>query len=94
MRQVKSRPPGLYVPSADQVNKSVQDAADKDNYRTAYARAVKQQEVATISSSNRKHVIDKYPKCITRGFGQAAAFIAAQPDPLVERAYNVVLEAS
>ena len=36
-RAPQSTPP----PSPEMADKSVQDAADKDNYRTAYARAVK-----------------------------------------------------
>jgi len=84
-RQVKSRPPGSHVPTADQIDKSVQNAADKDNYRTTFARAVKQQNVANISSVNCKYVTNKYPRCISCGFGRAATFISAQADPLSAR---------
>lgn len=64
-RQVRSRKPGAAPASPDAKDKAVQDAADKDCIGSAYARAVKPQKIATITSSNRKLVTNKYPPRIT-----------------------------
>ena len=78
--KVRSRLPGSAPESNDDLDKSVQDAADKDNYKSAYARAVKPQLIATITSGNRSIVTSKYPKRLHLGYSQAADFLASH-DP-------------
>ena len=52
-RRSSSRKPGIArLPTQEENDKSVQDAADKDNYRTAYAWAVKPSLIAPIKSKN------------------------------------------
>ena len=78
-RQVQSRMPGYEPPlNRDDIDKSIQDAADKDNKRTAYARAVRPATIANITPKLRPHVVNKYPprRNLTYGYGRAATFIA------------------
>ena len=72
--QVVSRRPGApRVLTSEDIDRLVQDAADKDNYLSAYARTVKAQKMAVTNGGNLVHVIDKYAKRAIRGYGQAAA---------------------
>ena len=63
-------------PTQEESNKSVQDAADKDNYRTAYAQAVKPSLIATITVGNHHIVSSKYPPRLNWGYSRAASFLA------------------
>ena len=76
-RLTRSRKPGMArSPAQEESNKSVQDAADKDNYHTTYARAVKLSLIATITGGNRHIVSSKYPPRLNWGYSRAAAFLA------------------
>jgi len=48
-------------PTQEESDKSVQDAADKDNSRTAYTQAIKPSLIATITGGNCHIVRSKYP---------------------------------
>ena len=57
-----SRTPGMArLPTQKENDKSAQDAADKDNYRTAYPLAVKPSMIAPITSGNCHIISSKYP---------------------------------
>ena len=61
-RRTRSRKPGMArPPTQEESDKSVQYAADKDNYRTAYAQAVKSSLIATITGGSHHIVSSKYP---------------------------------
>ena len=59
-RSVRSWPPQT-APNDIDIDKSVQDAADKDNYCSAYARAVKAVPICPINWKNKQSLLDKYP---------------------------------
>ena len=68
-RRSHSRTLGMACPPAQEENdKLVQDTADKDNYRTAYARAVKSSMIAPITSGNRHIVSSKYASLLHYGY--------------------------
>ena len=61
-RRIRSRKPGMARPLTQEKNdKLVQDAEDKHNYRTAYARAVKPSLIDTITGWYHHIVGSKYP---------------------------------
>ena len=62
-RSVRTWPPQTApAPNTDDIDKSVQDSADKDNYRSAYARAVKAVKILQINWRNKKALLSKYPE--------------------------------
>ena len=69
----QSRPPDPSRP-----DKTVQDAADKDNWKTAHARAVKPQTIAPITPRNRPIAASKYPRRTCRGRQKAPEALAEQ----------------
>ena len=76
-RQIRSRKPGMaHPPTQEEINKSVQDAAHKDNYRTDYARAVKPSMITTITGENCHIVSGRYPRRLNWGYSRAASFLA------------------
>ena len=65
-------------------DKSVQDAADKDNYCTAYARAVKPAVICPISSANEEALLAKYPDRITTQWQDPSALEEGNNDQIFQ----------
>ena len=65
--------PGMAQPPAPEENdKSVQNAVDKDNYRTAHTRAVKPSMIAPITGET---VILSYTQRLHYGYSRAASLL-------------------
>ena len=54
-------------PTQEEYDKLVQDAADEDNYRTTYARAVEPSMIAPITGGNRQFSVANTPNVSIMG---------------------------